>query len=125
MVWHPVRSSLGIIFVDPDTYALRPNVSFDLPEGVSGSVPNPEDYDPDLPRHTIALVDASNETFGNHCWPCDDKRPHGSLSVETIRPADGIVRATFEAYVLNSCTGDATCALTGTVETTEAGVFYN
>ena len=60
---------------------------------------------------------------GHHCWFDESPQAPGSAVVDEFRPADGVVKAQLNSLVLRSCTGVATCTVSGSVEATGAGVF--
>jgi len=117
------NGNLGISFTEADSpYTFLGSVQFELPDGYTGAVPVPENWDGSSPRRVVAMSTPSFELHGNHCW-MNAQPPAGTLVIETYRPADGIVKATFSAFPLRSCTGASVCTITGTIETTGEGVF--
>ncbi|MDX2094023.1 MAG: hypothetical protein SFX73_39700 [Kofleriaceae bacterium] len=118
------NSNLGIAFTEDDIpYTSLGSVSFELPAGFSGNVPNPEAWDGSSPRKVVAMTTASFQTHGNHCWLQTTPPSPGSVTIHEWRPNDGVVRATFNALALKSCTGSTVCTISGTIETTGEGVF--
>ncbi|RYD45802.1 MAG: hypothetical protein EOP85_08680, partial [Verrucomicrobiaceae bacterium] len=100
------NSNLGISFTEGDSpYTLLGSISFELPSGFSGNVPNPEAWDGSGPRKVVAMTTASFQTLGNHCWLQTTPPSPGSVTIQEWRPNDGVVRATFNALALKSCTG--------------------
>jgi hypothetical protein len=117
------NGNLGIAFTEHDSpYTFLGSVSFELPDGFTGTVPDPEHWDGESERHVIAMTTATYETFGNHCWSAGAPSG-GSISITDFRPGQGIVEATFTALQLHSCTGSSVCAISGAIETTGEGVF--
>ena len=118
------NSNLGIAFTEDDIpYTSLGSISFELPSGFSGTVPNPEAWDGSSPRKVVAMPTASFQTHGNHCWFQTTPPNPGSVTIHEWRPNDGVVRATFNALALKSCTGSTVCTVSGTIETTGEGVF--
>jgi len=117
------NDNLGIVFTETDSpYTFLGSVQFQLPDGFTGSVPNPEVYNPNSDRHIAAMTTPDFDLHGNHCW-MNTVPPAGTLVVDTYRPTDGVVKATFSSYPLHSCTGATVCTVSGKIETTGSGVF--
>ena len=117
------NDNLGIAFTESDSpYTFLGSVQFQLPDGFTGSVANPEVYVPGTDRHIAAMTTPAFDLHGNHCWT-NATPPTGGLVVETFDPSNGIVKATFSSYPLHSCTGSSVCTVTGNIETTGSGVF--
>jgi hypothetical protein len=118
------NTNLGITFTEDDSpFSVLGSISFELPSGFTGTVPNPEAWDGAGPRKVVALTTASFQTHGNHCWLQTTPPSPGSVTIQEWRPNDGVVRATFTALALKSCTGSTVCTVSGTIETTGEGVF--
>jgi hypothetical protein len=118
------NGNLGIAFTEHDTpYTFLGSVSFELPDGFTGAVPDPENWDGSSPRRVVAASSASFETFGNHCWLMGTQPSGGGLTITSYHPAQGIVKATFNGLQLRSCTGASICTINGAIETTGEGVF--
>ncbi|HEY0250056.1 MAG TPA: hypothetical protein VGC41_00965 [Kofleriaceae bacterium] len=119
------NGNLGIAFTEDDPpYTFEGSIQFQLPDGFTGSVPNPEVWDgQDVnDRHIVAVTDSSYQLHGNHCW--NGATPSGgSVTITEYDPAAGIVKASFVSYPLHSCTGSDVCTVTGAIETTGEGVF--
>jgi hypothetical protein len=117
------NGNLGIAFTIADSpYTFLGSVSFELPDGFTGSVPDPEHWDGMSDREVVAVSSPSYETFGNHCW-FSGQPSGGSVVVTDFRPNQGIVKATFNGLQLKSCVGSSTCTVSGSIETTGSGVF--
>ena len=117
------NDNLGIAFTDDDSpYAFRGSIQFELPDGFTGAAPNPEDWDGSSPRHVIAMTDADYDLHGNHCWN-GEAPPPGTLVVQAFDTGSVVVRATFDAFPMHGCTDDSVCTVSGTIQTTAAGVF--
>jgi hypothetical protein len=111
------NGNFGIAFTEADTpYTFLGSVQFELPDGFTGAVPDPEAWDGMSDRHVVAMTTAAYELHGNHCWS-NTQPPAGSLIIQTFEPSAGIVKATFTAFALHSCTGSTICTVTGTIET--------
>lgn len=118
------NGNLGISFTEgAPGYTFLGSISFELPDGFTGTVPNPEGFDGSSPRKVVALSTASFDTYGNHCWFNGSAPTGGSVTVQEFRPGDGVVEATFTNLQLRSCTGTAVCTVSGSIETTAEGVF--
>ncbi len=118
------NTNLGIAFTDAAIpYTFRGSISFDFPSEFTGAIDNPENYDPDFPRHTLAVVDQGYTTYGNHCYPFGTAPQAGTGTIYAFHPSEGIVRATFNNMPLANCVGGGVCLLSGTIETTGQGVF--
>jgi hypothetical protein len=118
------NGNLGIAFTEDDSpYTFLGSVQFELPDGYTGTVPDPEMWDGSSPRRVVAMTTKSYELHGNHCWFNGALPSGGSISIATYHPLQGIVKATFNALQLRSCTGAAVCTVSGTIETTGEGVF--
>jgi len=119
------NGDLGVSFTEPDLpYTFIGSIQWDLPDGFTGGVPNPEAWDGDSPRLIVAVTSPGFELFGNHCW-LDGPPPAqpGTATIDEFDPLAGVVRATFDDYVVRSCTTAATCTINGAIETTGEGVF--
>jgi hypothetical protein len=117
------NDNLGIVFTESDSpYTFLGSVQFQLPDGFTGSVPNPEIYDPNSDRHIAAMTTPDFDLHGNHCW-MNIVPPSGTLVVDEFQPSAGVVKATFSSYPLHSCTGATVCTVSGKIETTGSGVF--
>jgi hypothetical protein len=111
------NGNFGIAFTEADSpYTFLGSVQFQLPDGFTGAVPDPEAWDGTSDRHVVAMTTAAYDLHGNHCWS-NTQPPAGSLIVHTFEPNAGIVKATFTAFALHSCTGSTVCTITGTIET--------
>lgn len=118
------NGNLGIAFTeDSSPYTFLGSVQFELPSGFTGTVPNPEAWDGTSPRKVVAMTTPSYEIHGNHCWFNNTMPSGGSVVITEYRPADGVVKATFTALPLRSCTGASICTISGSIETTGEGVF--
>jgi hypothetical protein len=119
------NTNLGVAFTDPGSpYSARGSIAFEFPSGFSGTIDNPEDYDPDGPRHIVAITDRAYTLYGNHCWEYGTPPVGGRGVIEQWRPTEGIVRASFEDFPLQNCVSRAgECFLSGMIETTGEGVF--
>jgi len=118
------NTNLGISFTEDDSpYTFIGSIQFELPDGFTGAVPNPEGYDGSSPRKVVAVTSPSFTLHGNHCWLNGSMPSGGSVTIAQYAPNDGIVKATFTALPLRSCTGAAICTISGTIETTGEGVF--
>ncbi|MFT3698118.1 MAG: hypothetical protein QM831_33565 [Kofleriaceae bacterium] len=119
------NGNLGIaITEDNSPYSFVGSIQFQLPDGFSGNVPNPENWDGNdtADRKIVAVTSQDYDLHGNHCW--NGATPgSGSVSITTWLPEQGIVKATFNAFPMHSCTGAEVCTVTGTIETTADGVF--
>ena len=117
------NDNLGIVFTEHDSpYTFYGSIQFQLPDGFTGAVANPEVYDGSDVRHIAAMTDAGFDLHGNYCWG-GDPPPPGTLVIDEYRPTDGVVKATFSNYALHSCTDSSVCTVSGTIETTGQGVF--
>lgn len=116
------NGNLGIAFTD-DVSTFIGSLQFQLPDGFAGPIPDPESWDGQSDRKVVAVTSPSYELHGNHCWPTGDAPTGGSVVIETWKPDRGIVKATFTALALHSCTGGEVCTVDGTLETTGTGVF--
>lgn len=117
------NGNLGIAFTESDSpYTFLGSIQFELPDGFTGAIPNPEMWDGSSPRHVVAMTTPSYELHGNHCW-MSGSPSGGSVTVTKFAPAQGIVKATFTALPLHSCTGASICTVSGSIETTGEGVF--
>lgn len=117
------NGNLGVAFTESDSpYTFLGSVQFQLPDGFTGAVPDPENWDGSSERHVVAVTSAGFELHGNHCWPMGSSAG-GSVTVTKFAPSQGIVKATFTNLVLRSCTSTATCTVNGSIETTGEGVF--
>ena len=116
------NGNLGIAFTEDDSpFTFLGSVQFELPDGFTGAIPNPEVYDPNQ-RKIVAMTTPSYELHGNHCW-MSATPSGGSVTVTEYHPNNGVVKATFASLPLRSCTGSSVCTLSGTIETTGEGVF--
>jgi hypothetical protein len=117
------NGNLGIAFTESDSpFTFVGSVQFELPDGFTGAVPNPENWDGSSARRVVAMTTPGFELHGNHCW-AQAQPPSGSVVIDEYRPSDGIVKATFTALPLHSCTGGSVCTVSGMIETTGEGVF--
>lgn len=116
------NGNLGIAFTD-DGSTFIGSVQFQLPDGFAGPIPDPESWDGQSDRKVVAVTSPSYELHGNHCWPTGASPSGGGVVIETWQPHQGIVKATFTALVLHSCTGAEVCTVDGTIETTGTGTF--
>lgn len=119
------NGDLGVSFTEADLpYTFIGSIQWDLPDGFTGQVPNPEDWDGESARQIVAVTSPGFELFGNHCW-LDGPPPAqpGTATIAEFDLAAGVVRATFDDFVLRSCTTPTTCTVNGTIETTGEGVF--
>ncbi len=119
------NGNLGISFTEDDApYTFLGSVQFELPAGFTGAVPNPEAWNGSGPRKVVAMTTPSYQLHGNHCW-LNGATPTaaGSVVITEYRPNDGVVKATFTALQLRSCTGSSVCTVSGSIETTAEGVF--
>ncbi len=117
------NDNLGIAFTEQDSpYTFLGSVQFQLPDGFTGAVPDPEIYDGSDDRHIAAMTDAGFDLHGNHCWD-GAQPPPGTLVIDEYDPTDGIVKATFDNYAMHSCTDSSVCTVSGSIETTGQGVF--
>lgn len=118
------NGNLGIAFTeDASPYTFLGSVQFELPAGFTGAIPNPEAWDGTSPRRVVAMTTPSYQLHGNHCWFNGAMPSGGSVVVTEYRPTDGVVKATFTALPLRSCTGASICTVSGSIETTAEGVF--
>jgi len=118
------NGNLGIAFTESDSpYTFTGSVQFDLPDGYTGAVPDPEMWDGQGPRRIVAMTTKSYELHGNHCWLSNGSPTGGSISITAYHPLQGIVKATFNGLQLRSCTGSSVCTVNGSIETTGEGVF--
>jgi hypothetical protein len=119
------NGNLGISFTEDDSpYTFLGSVQFELPAGFTGAIPNPEAWNGSAPRKVVAMTTPSYQLHGNHCW-LNGATPTaaGSVVITEFRPNDGVVKATFNALQLRSCTGSSVCTVSGSIETTAEGVF--
>ncbi|MFN0249838.1 MAG: hypothetical protein ACKV2T_23345 [Kofleriaceae bacterium] len=117
------NGNLGVAFTEDDSpYTFLGSVQFELPDGYTGAIPNPEAWNGSDPRKVVAMTTPSYQLHGNHCWT-SGAPSGGSVSITEYRPNDGVVKATFASLPLRSCTGAAVCMVSGTIETTGEGVF--
>lgn len=117
------NGNLGIAFTEDDSpYTFLGSVQFELPDGFTGVIPNPEAWDGSAPRRVVAMTSSSYQLHGNHCWP-SGATPVGSVTVTEYDPNNGVVKATFASLPLQSCVGSSVCMVSGTIETTGEGVF--
>lgn len=118
------NGNLGIAFTEADSpYTFLGSVQFELPDGYTGAVPDPEMWDGTSPRRVVAMTTKTYDLHGNHCWFNATAPSGGSISIAAYHPLQGIVKATFNALQLRSCTGSEVCAVSGSIETTGEGVF--
>jgi len=119
------NTSLGIVFTDPDSpYTIRGSISFDFPSTFTGSIPNPYSWVDSGVHKEVAITDESYTTWGNHCWKTGDSPSGGSATIEVIDGSQGVVRASFDGFQLRNCINqNATCTLTGSIESADTGVF--
>jgi hypothetical protein len=118
-----VNDNLGIAFTGSDSpYTFLGSIQFELPDGFTGQIPNPEAWDGSSPRHIVAVTTPAYELHGNHCWMMTTP-PAGSVTVTELDLAQGIVKATFTSLPMHSCTTSSVCTVSGTIETTGQGVF--
>lgn len=118
------NGNLGIAFTEDDSpYTFLGSVQFELPDGFTGAIPNPEAWNGSGPRKVVAMTTPSYELHGNHCWVNGGSPSGGSVTVSQYDPDHGIVKATFASLPLRSCTGASVCTVSGTIETTGEGVF--
>jgi len=118
------NGNLGIAFTeDASPYTFLGSVQFELPAGFTGAIPNPESWDGSSPRKVVAMTTPSYQLHGNHCWLNGALPSGGSVVITEYRPTDGVVKATFTALPLRSCTGASVCTISGSIETTGEGVF--
>jgi hypothetical protein len=117
------NGNLGIAFTEDDSpFTFLGSVQFELPDGFTGAIPNPEAWNGSGPRKVVAMTTPSYELHGNHCW-MSASPSGGSITVTEYHPNNGVVKATFASLPLRSCTGSSVCTLSGTIETTGEGVF--
>jgi hypothetical protein len=117
------NGNLGVAFTEDDSpYTFLGSVQFELPDGYTGTIPNPEAWNGTGPRRVVAMTTPSYQLHGNHCWT-SGAPSGGSVTVTEYRPNDGVVKATFASLPLRSCTGSSVCMVSGTIETTGEGVF--
>ena len=118
------NGNLGISFTEAESpFTFLGSMQFEIPASFSGAIPNPESWDGNSPRHIVAVTSPTFSLHGNHCWFDSTPQSPGSVVITDYRPSDGIVRAQFDSLVLRSCTGAATCTISGDIETTAEGVF--
>lgn len=118
------NGNLGIAFTEADApYTFLGSVQFELPDGYTGAVPDPEMWDGSSARRVVAMTTGTYDLHGNHCWFNGSAPSGGSVSITTYHPLQGIVKATFSALQLRSCTGSEVCIVSGSIETTGEGVF--
>lgn len=118
------NGNLGIAFTEDNSpYTFLGSVQFELPTGFTGTIPNPEAWDGTSPRRVVAMTTPSYQLHGNHCWFNGAMPSGGSVVITEYRPTDGVVKATFTALPLRSCTGASICTVSGAIETTGEGVF--
>ena len=111
------NGNFGIAFTDADSpYTFRGSVQFQLPDGFTGAAPDPESWDGESDRHVVAMTTAGFDLHGNHCWSTSQPSG-GSLVIEKFQPHAGIVKATFSAFALHSCTDATVCTVSGSIET--------
>ncbi|MEO7092224.1 MAG: hypothetical protein ABI175_03165, partial [Polyangiales bacterium] len=84
---------------------------------------DPEMWNGSGPRKIVAMTTRTYDLHGNHCWFNATAPTGGSISIATYHPLQGIVKATFTALQLRSCTGAEVCTVSGMIETTGEGVF--
>ncbi|MBA3456214.1 MAG: hypothetical protein H0T42_24150 [Deltaproteobacteria bacterium] len=119
------NGNFGIAFTEDDSpYTFLGSVQFELPDGYTGTIPNPEAWNGSSARRVVATTSTSYQLHGNHCW-FNGAVPSaaGSVVITEFRPNDGVVKATFNALQLRSCTASAVCTVSGSIETTAEGVF--
>lgn len=117
------NGNLGIAFTEDDSpYTFLGSVQFELPDGFVGTIPNPEGWNGSGPRKVVTMTTPSFELHGNHCWS-NGVPSGGSVTVMEYHPSAGIVKATFAALPLHSCTTASVCTVSGSIETTGEGVF--
>lgn len=119
------NGNFGVAFTEDDSpYTFLGSVQFELTDGFTGAVPNPEAWNGSSPRKVVAMTTPSYQLHGNHCW-LNGAAPTaaGSVVITEFRPNDGVVKATFTALQLRSCTGSSICTVSGSIETTAEGVF--
>ena len=117
------NGNLGIAFTEDDSpYTFLGSVQFELPDGFTGSIPNPEGWSGSGPRKVVAMTTPSFELHGNHCWGTSAPSG-GGVTITEFRPSDGVVKAAFTSLPLHSCTGAAVCTVSGSIETIGEGVF--
>ncbi len=118
------NGNLGIAFTEHDSpYTFLGSVQFELPDGYTGAVPDPEMWDGSSARRVVAMTTKSYDLHGNHCWFNGATPSGGSISITSYHPLQGIVKATFNALQLRSCAGAEVCTVSGSIETTGEGVF--
>ena len=117
------NGNLGVAFTESNSpYTFLGSVQFDLPDGYTGTIPDPEMWNGSGPRKIVAMTTRSYDLHGNHCWTAGAPSG-GSVSIATYHPLQGIVKATFTQLQLRSCTGSEVCSVSGAIETTGEGVF--
>ena len=119
------NTSLGLVFTDADSpYTVRGSISFDFPSGFTGPIPNPYSWVDSGIHKEVAVTDQAFTTWGNHCWKNGESPTGGSATIELIDGPKGIVRASFHGFQVRNCINQsATCTLTGTIESSETGIF--
>jgi hypothetical protein len=118
------NGNLGISFTEAESpFTFLGSIQFEIPSDWNGAIPNPENWDGSSARQIVAVTSSAFTLHGNHCWFEDSPQAPGSVVISDYRPSEGIVKAQFDSLALRSCTGAAVCTVSGSIETTAAGVF--